>query len=300
MKSHPNWGQTHGGARYRGVMRPAQARIIADLHVQPTIDPAAEAARRVGFLADYLTATGASGFVLGISGGQDSSLAGRLCQLAVERVASSGVEATFIAVRLPYAVQADEDDAQLALSFIQPSDAITFDIKRAVDGFQAEYDQSFDEPLLDFTKGNIKARSRMIAQYAIAGQSRMLVVGTDHAAEAVTGFFTKFGDGGADILPLSGLSKRQGRALLEHLGAPERLYLKAPTADLLDGSPGQTDEANLGLSYTDIDDYLEGHEVPDSVADALEAQYIATAHKRAAPVTPFDGWWRKGSDPWSR
>ena len=280
-------------------MRPAQARIIADIHVQPTIDPAVEVERRVGFLMDYVTTTGASGFVLGISGGQDSSLAGRLCQLAVERLAISGVEAGFIAVRLPYAVQADEDDAQLALSFIQPSDAVTFDIKRAVDGFQSEFDERADEPMLDFTKGNVKARSRMIAQYAIAGQNRMLVVGTDHAAEAITGFFTKFGDGGADILPLSGLSKRQGRALLEHLGAPERLYLKAPTADLLDDTPGQTDEANLGLSYADIDDYLEGREVPDAVASTLETRYLATEHKRAAPVTPFDTWWRSEFDPWS-
>ena len=235
-------------------MRPAQAKIIATLNVQSSIDPAAEIERRIGFLVDYLTATGASGLVLGISGGQDSSLAGRLCQLAVERLAASRAGSSdepprFIAVRLPYAVQADEDDAQLALSFIQPSEAVIFDIKRAVDGFQAEYGDRFDDPMLDFTKGNVKARARMIAQYAIAGQSRMLVVGTDHAAEAVTGFFTKFGDGGADILPLSGLTKRQGRALLEHLGAPERLYLKAPTADLLDENPGQTDEANLGLSY---------------------------------------------------
>jgi NAD+ synthase len=283
-------------------MRPAQAKIIATLNVQPTIDPAAEIERRVGFLVDYLTTTGASGLVLGISGGQDSSLAGRLCQLAVERLAAStpsGPPVQFIAVRLPYAVQADEDDAQLALSFIQPSEAVIFDIKRAVDGFQAEYGDRFDESMLDFTKGNVKARSRMIAQYAISGQSRMLVVGTDHAAEAITGFFTKFGDGGADILPLTGLTKRQGRALLEHLGAPERLYLKAPTADLLDDIPGQTDEANLGLTYQDIDDYLEGHEVPDAVASVLETRYLATEHKRAAPVTPFDTWWRSEFDPWS-
>jgi NAD+ synthase len=280
-------------------MRPAQARIIADLHVQPRIDPAAEIERRVGFLADYLTTTGASGLVLGISGGQDSSLAGRLCQLAVERVAASGAEASFIAVRLPYSVQADEDDAQLALSFIQPSDAVTFDIKRAVDGFQAEFDERVDEPMLDFTKGNVKARARMIAQYAIAGQNRMLVVGTDHAAEAITGFFTKFGDGGADVLPLTGLSKRQGRSMLEHLGAPEQLYLKAPTADLLDDNPGQTDEANLGLTYSDIDDYLEGADVTDAVAETLEARYLATEHKRAAPVSPFDFWWRREADPWT-
>jgi NAD+ synthase len=277
-------------------MRPAQAKIIATLNVQPTIDPASEIERRIGFLTDYLTATGAAGLVLGISGGQDSSLAGRLCQLAVERLAASWADPSlgpqFIAVRLPYAVQADEDDAQLALSFIQPSEAVIFDIKRAVDGFQAEYDDRFDDAMLDFTKGNVKARSRMIAQYAIAGQNRMLVVGTDHAAEAVTGFFTKFGDGGADILPLSGLTKRQGRSMLEHLGAPERLYLKTPTADLLDENPGQTDEANLGISYQNIDDYLEGRDVETSVAEAIELRYVTTEHKRRTPATPFDTWWR--------
>ena len=74
----------------------------------------------------------------------------------------------------------------------------------------------------------------MVTQYAIGGQNGLLVIGTDHAAEAVTGFFTKFGDGGADLLPLTGLTKRQGRALLQELGADERLYLKMPTADLLD------------------------------------------------------------------
>jgi NAD+ synthase len=132
----------------------------------------------------------------------------------------------------------------------------------------------------------------MIAQYALAGQGNLLVVGTDHAAEAVTGFFTKYGDGGADILPLTGLTKRQGRALLEHLEAPERLYLKAPTADLLDDTPGQTDEANLGLSYTQIDDYLEGRDVDEKVAVAIETRYINTRHKRTVPVSMFDDWWR--------
>jgi len=122
------------------------------------------------------------------------------------------------------------------------------------------------------------------------------VVGTDHAAEAVTGFFTKFGDGGADILPLSGLSKRQGRALLEYLHAPARLYEKLPTADLLDETPGQTDEANLGLSYSEIDDFLEGRDVADAIAETIEARYLATRHKREAPVTMFDGWWRAGAD----
>jgi NAD+ synthase len=273
-------------------MREEQARIIHDLNVLPEIDAAAEIDRRVGFLCDYLRSTGAKGLVLGISGGQDSSLAGRLCQLAVERLAGEGVAAEFVAVRLPYAVQADEDDAQLAVQFIRPSRVVTFDIKRGVDGVADEFADAVGTKISDFTKGNTKARMRMVAQYALAGDLGLLVVGTDHAAEAITGFFTKFGDGGADVLPLSGLTKRQGRKLLETLDAPERLYLKHPTADLLDDNPGQTDENNLGIKYTEIDDFLEGKAVDDTVADALVARYRATEHKRQLPVTPADDWWR--------
>ncbi|MBX3091211.1 MAG: ammonia-dependent NAD(+) synthetase [Cryobacterium sp.] len=273
-------------------MRPLQQEIIRDLHVSPSIDARAEIDARIRFLVDYAKSSHAKGFVLGISGGQDSSLAGRLCQLAVEQLAADGVPAEFIAVRLPYAVQRDEDDAQLALTFIRPQRTVTFNIQRAVDGFEAEYHDAIGDEMSDFTKGNVKARTRMVAQYAISGQRSLLVVGTDHAAEAVTGFFTKFGDGGADVVPLSGLSKRQGRALLEELRAPERLYLKVPTADLLDDTPGQSDEANLGISYEHIDDYLEGREVPDAVAEAIEAKYLATRHKRHLPVAPTDDWWR--------
>ena len=274
------------------MTRTLQHEIIQALHVESTIDPAAQIEARVQFLVDYLASTGAAGLVLGISGGQDSTLAGRLCQLAVERIVAAGGTAQLIGVRLPYAVQADEQDARLALQFIQPTRTVDFNVKRAVDGFQDEFLDALGERITDFTKGNTKARARMIAQYAIAGQHSALVVGTDHAAEAVTGFFTKFGDGGADILPLTGLSKRQGRTLLEHLEAPARLYEKLPTADLLDDTPGQTDEANLGLTYNDIDDFLEGKDVPDAVAEIIEARYLATRHKREAPVTMFDGWWR--------
>lgn len=277
-------------------MRELQARIIDELNVTPSVDAAEEVAERVDFLARYLKATGASGFVLGISGGQDSSLAGRLCQLAVERLAAEGVEAEFIAVRLPYGVQHDEDDAQLALSFIRPQRTIEFNIQRGVDGVYAEFGDAVGETMTDFNKGNVKARVRMVAQYAIAGQRRLLVVGTDHAAEAVTGFFTKYGDGGADVLPLSGLTKRQGRALLEHLQAPARLYEKAPTADLLDHEPGQTDEANLGIQYSDIDDFLEGRDVADEIAAAIETRYLATEHKRRVPASKFDDWWTTRGD----
>ena len=275
-------------------MRDLQSQIIRDLHVLPSIDPAEEVERRVTFLKDYLRRAGARGFLLAVSGGQDSSLAGKLVQRAVDELRAEGDEAVLYAVRMPHRVQADEDDAQLALEFIQPDRRIVFNIARAVDGFDDEFTEATGEPIRDFTRGNVKARSRMVGQYAIAGQHGLLVVGTDHAAEAVMGFFTKFGDGGADLLPLTGLTKRQGRALLEHLGAPERLWLKAPTADLLDEDPGQTDEANLGIGYRDIDDFLEGREVDPAIAELIEQRYRATEHKRQPPATMFDEWWRAG------
>ncbi|MCU1636662.1 MAG: synthetase [Cryobacterium sp.] len=275
-------------------MRELQARIIAELQVSPTIDPTLEVRRRIEFLKEYLATTGARGLVLGISGGQDSSLAGRLCQLAVEELVAEGGSVQFVAVRLPYGVQRDEEDARMALDFIRPDAVVTFNIRQAVDGFEAEFSDSLGQGMSDFNKGNVKARARMVAQYAIAGRDRLLVVGTDHAAEAVTGFFTKYGDGGTDILPLAGLTKRQGRSLLVELGAPDRLYLKLPTADLLDDNPGQTDEANLGLRYDDIDAYLEGNPVDNGTAAAIEARYLSTEHKRRTPASMFDDWWREG------
>ena len=269
-----------------------QQQIADALGVQPEIDLKAEIERRVQFLVDYLVTTGAHGYVLGISGGQDSTLAGRLVQLAVEKARAQGAKASFIAVRLPYKVQHDADDAAAALQFIAADRVIEVNIQGGVDGVESDIEHAAGADISDFNRGNIKARIRMVTQYALAGHDRMLVIGTDHAAEAVTGFYTKFGDGAADLLPLSGLTKRQGKALLRELGAPDRLWLKVPTADLLDGQPGRADEDELGLTYEQIDDYLEGIEVDAEVAARIEGKYLATEHKRQLPVTPTDTWWR--------
>ena len=275
-------------------MRELQAQIIAELGVSPQIDPEREAQRRVDFLSDYLKATHTAGFVLGISGGVDSTLAGRLAQLAVEKLREDEIKAEFVAMRLPHGIQHDEADAQAALEFIQPDRVITYDVAPAVRGFESAYGAATGEQLTDFTRGNTKARVRMTAQYAVGGDHNLLVIGTDHAAESVTGFFTKFGDGGADVLPLGGLNKRQNRQVLAYLGASEQLVGKAPTADLLDENPGRTDEDELGLRYDDIDDFLEGKDVPEEVARKIESTFLRTRHKRTVPVTPADEWWREG------
>lgn len=275
-------------------MRKYQEEIINALGVNSQIDPQTEVTNRVQFICDFFQTTKMKTLVLGISGGQDSSLAGRLSQLAVEKLReeTGDNEYQFIAVRLPYGEQADESDAMFAINdFIKPDKIMRVNIKAATDAMVASLNEA-GTPISDFNKGNIKARERMIVQYAIGGENKGAVVGTDHAAEAVTGFYTKFGDGGADITPLSGLDKRQGKALLQFLGAPAKLYDKTPTADLEEDKPMRPDEEALGVRYDEIDDYLEGREVSPAVAEKIEGWYRRTQHKRHLPIAPYDTWWK--------
>lgn len=271
---------------------PSRARdeIIRDLGVPADFDVDAEIERRVAFLAERLTTTGARALVLGISGGVDSLAAGRLCRLAVDRARESGHEAEFVAMRLPYGVQKDEQDAVRSVEFDAPDRCLTVDVRPATDAMSAALAGSgmsyADGAAEDFVVGNVKARERMIAQYAVAGGLGGLVVGTDHAAEAVTGFFTKYGDGAADLVPLTGLTKRRVRAVAAALGAPEDLVHKVPTADLETLTPQKPDEEALGLTYDQIDDFLEGLPVDDEVIRLLVGRYRSTAHKRAMPTAP--------------
>ncbi|WP_055105901.1 ammonia-dependent NAD(+) synthetase [Paenibacillus ihumii] len=269
-----------------------QKQITEALHVKPSIDAKAEIRGRIDFLKEYCRKAGAKGYVLGISGGQDSTLAGRLAQLAAEELRAEGYDATFYAVRLPYGVQQDEDDAAAAMEFIQADREFVVNIQEPVLALANVVEHSTDFKLSDFNKGNAKARMRMIVQYAIGGETGCLVIGTDHAAESVTGFFTKFGDGGADVLPLAGLTKGQGRQLLMELKASERLYLKIPTADLLDNKPLQSDETELGITYEVLDQYLTGQAVDPQEQARIEKQYAVSRHKRELPATPFDTWWK--------
>src|SRR5699024_5564831 len=223
-------GGTGAHGSHNGAMRELQRQIIDALRVRPEIKPAAEVEARIEFLVDYLGASGASGLVLGLSGGVDSTLAGRLAQLAVERVRERGGDAVFVGVRLPYRVQHDEADAVAALEFVAADESMTLNVGPAVDAFAAQYSHAAGLGVTAVPKRN----HRMVAQYALAGDRDLLVVGADQAAENVTGFFTKYGDGAADVVPLAGLDKRQSRLLLRHLGAPRQLWEKTPTADLLD------------------------------------------------------------------
>ncbi len=271
-----------------------QQQIIEEMKVKPVIDPQEEIRRTIDFLKQYLIKHPfLKGFVLGISGGQDSTLAGKLAQMAIDELNAETEEGKyeFNALRLPYGTQFDEHDAQDALTFIKPTNIYTVDIKEAVDASDKALEK-VGVDLTDFVKGNEKARERMKVQFAIAASHQAVVIGTDHSAEAVTGFYTKFGDGAADIVPLFRLNKRQGRALLKELGSPEHLYMKIPTADLEEDRPAIPDEVALGITYDIIDDYLEGKKIPEEAQEKLEGYYLRSQHKRHLPVTVFDDFWK--------
>ncbi|UJF23310.1 ammonia-dependent NAD(+) synthetase [Shewanella sp. OMA3-2] len=275
-----------------------KGQILREMHVLKVIEPDFEVQRRIAFIKAKLKEAHCYSLVLGISGGVDSSLTGRLCQLAIDSLNQESADKRyqFIAVRLPYQVQKDEDEAQLACQFIQPTKQVTVNIAEGVIGVhQATLAGLNDagvslpeESKIDFVKGNVKARMRMIAQYEIAGMVGGLVVGTDHSAENITGFYTKFGDGACDLAPLFGLNKRQVRQLAAFLGAPDILVYKAPTADLEEDKPQLEDEVALGMTYDQIDDFLEGKAVNASVETKLVAIYQRTQHKRKAIPTIYD------------
>ena len=162
-----------------------QDRIVQELNIDRTLVKGGEAneiQRRIDFIKATLRGSGCKALVLGISGGVDSLTAGRLCQLAVTQLRDEDYAARFIAMRLPYKTQADESDAQASLAFITPDQIDTLNIAASVDGLMASLTTTeVSAAHVDFIKGNVKARTRMIAQYAVANLHDGLVVGTDTA-----------------------------------------------------------------------------------------------------------------------
>lgn len=271
--------------------------IIEEMCVLPQIDVESEVLRRVNFIKSQLVNAGQRTLVLGISGGVDSCTLGRLAQLAVNQLnTNESQKYQFVAVRLPYKVQADEQDAQTSIDFIKPSQALSVNVQPAADAIHHETCEALNKlgllpasaSKIDFVKGNVKARTRMVIQYEIAGMLDGLVLGTDHSAENITGFYTKYGDGACDLAPLFGLNKRQVRQIAQYLGAPDNIVHKAPTADLESLAPQKADEQALGMSYDEIDDFLEGRPVAPKVAKRLTEIYQKTQHKRVPIPTIYD------------
>ena len=274
-------------------------KILDEMRVLPNIDPQFEINRRESFIKSKLVSTGLSHLVLGISGGIDSATCGRLAQIAINELNQEFPECSFsfIALRLPYGKQVDEIDAQKSLKFICPSKNMLIDIKPSVDITHERTNSSIsssnlglvrDEVRDDFTKGNTKARIRMTFQYEVASALGGLVLGTDHSAENITGFYTKWGDGACDLAPLFGLNKRQVRKIAAFLNAPKSIIEKTPTADLECLSPQKEDERTLGVTYNEIDDFLEGKPLAQDSLKTILNLYNKTIHKRSTIPTIYD------------
>jgi NAD+ synthase len=237
----------------------------------------------VQWLGACAASAGARGFVFGLSGGIDSAVVARLCQMAApQRV---------LGVLLPcYSHPQDEEDARLvasAFSFpvvrvdLGPTfDALSESLQHAVKGLPTQVN------VVDIKQqvpgANIKPRLRMTSLYFIANSLNYLVAGTGNRSEIMLGYYTKYGDGGVDLLPIGGLLKSEVRALARELKVPQRIIDKAPTAGLW---MGQTDEAEMGFSYEALEKYLaEGASaVPANVAARIEALKTSSEHKRALP-----------------
>jgi NAD+ synthase len=270
-----------------------QGEIAAALGVRSPIDSDTEILRRSAFLDDACSAAPGQALVLGISGGIDSAVAGMLCAHASRVRQARGDPASLVAMRLPYGAQRDADDATAVLDTLGAHRVLAIDIAPCADQLMASVAAAGlgldDAASQDAVAANVRARERMVTQYAVANALGGLVVGTDHAAEAVMGFYTKYGDGAADVTPLSGLTKRQVRALAERLAVPAQVISKPPTADLEVLHPQRSDEDVFGIRYDDIDDYLEGRSVPAEVVETVESAYDRTAHKRELPRGPTAG-----------
>lgn len=246
------------------------------LQIKKEIMPFEEINERVTWLKDYLKNGKFNGYVIGVSGGVDSALVGFLAQKAiVELQEETAIDYELHALHLPYKEQKDIDEAEFVSRAIKPFKTKTINIASTVDGLV----EAIDEDVTDFNKGNLKSRARMVALYLYASQHNLLVLGSDNAAEMITGFFTKFGDGGYDINPIQSLSKRQVRLLLSKFNLPEHLVQKLPTADLLDDAPGIADEEVLGMTYHELDDYIENWNASET-NEVIEAQFKKTIHKR--------------------
>ena len=259
----------------------------------PSVDPMSKTSREIAdWLRQHLTMGGAQGFAVGLSGGIDSAVVARLCQMAAP--------GNVVGVIMPcHSAPSDAADARLvAEHFAIPTMHIdlgsAFD--RLVEDVRASFAQALDDQTptagggeddarAQRTIGNLKARLRMSSLYFVANSLNYLVAGTGNRSELMIGYFTKYGDGGVDVLPVGNLLKGEVRRLARELNVPDAILDKAPSAGLW---VGQTDEQEMGFTYAELERYVT--EGPDAVSPALamriERLVRASDHKRALPPFP--------------
>ena len=221
------------------------------------------------FLKDYLEETHCDGYVLGLSGGVDSSLVAALAKNAVGKD-------RLMCIMMP--IESHPSDLSDALRVAKALD-VRYTILDGTKTYQTTVDEFIKTGVVldGLSLANLKVRIRMIMLYAYGQTHRYLVLGTDNMDERYTGYFTKFGDGAADLLPISQLTKGEVVRAAKMLGVPDELAERTPTAGLFDG---QTDEKEMGVKYADLDNYLLGKKVPDNVKERIEHLHKVSEHKR--------------------
>ena len=238
------------------------------------------------FIAGSVRATGRAGVVLGLSGGVDSALVAKLC---VDALGSERV----LALAMPDGKGGkDQKDARRFAKELGIGFQIV-EIAPIVGAMERRLNVFREDPV---ARGNLRARARMAVLYYVANVENRVVMGTGNKSEIAVAYFTKWGDGGADFLPIGDLYKTQVREMARHLGIPEAIVSKTPTAGLW---PGQTDEGELGISYEELDRILLGIELQfeaEAIAEKagvpldrvrhVEGLVAASVHKRKMPLIP--------------
>ncbi len=235
----------------------------------------------VKWIRDQVEVSKTKGVLVGLSGGIDSSVVGFLIKKAFPQ--------NSIGVIMP--CKSNEKDKQDAMEVAKACglEYIVVDLTDEQDAILNKVTSGLENKNIDIsdakrlTDANLRARMRMSTLYTVANSLNYLVAGTDNAAELYTGYFTKYGDGGVDILPIANLPKREVYEWAKHLGVPQTVIDRAPSAGLWEG---QTDEAEMGTTYNMIDDYLEGKEIPQKDKEIIERMHEKTEHKRTMPPMP--------------
>jgi NAD+ synthase len=234
------------------------------------------AEKLVNWIRDEVTSAACKGAVLGMSGGVDSSVAAVLCKRAFP-------ESTLGLIMPCHSIPGDKEHAlAVARKFSIPIQEVVLD--SVFDTLKNVLPDHNTETTTDrLAQANLKVRLRMLTLYYFANQLTYMVVGSSNKAELSVGYFTKYGDGGVDILPLGNLLKREVKELAGFLGIPQEIIDKPPSAGLW---PGQTDEADIGFSYDQLDSYLSAGEAPDEVKLKIKSRISAHHHKRMPPRLP--------------
>jgi len=235
------------------------------------------AEKLVSWIREKVLTSGHKGVVLGMSGGVDSSVVAVLCQRAFPQ--------SIFGVLMPcHSSQEDEEHAlTVASRFSIPTKTVVLD--SVFDTLLKVLPDSVEPAVSQVAKANLKVRLRMLTLYYFANQLEYLVVGSGNRSELAVGYFTKYGDGGVDILPLGNMVKGEVRELASFLAIPQEIIDKPPSAGLW---PGQTDEADLGFSYEELDRYLVTGQASDEVRGSIESMMAAGGHKRLPlPVPTF-------------